>query len=159
MKSRYILTMAGMMLTFALLTGCGAGPAGGNRTGENATDSGSAQREEELQAEIDSLREELDALKNAQGTQEASETDSSSSPDSENTQDQNSQNSNAAGQSGSGDAAQSQNSGDSSAVQNGDRHPQVHRSVWRKQCGSLLTGCRELQSRISPLSWRGMTDG
>ena len=38
MKSRYILTMAGMMLTFALLTGCGAGPAGGNRTGENATD-------------------------------------------------------------------------------------------------------------------------
>ena len=119
MKSRYILTMAGMMLTFALLTRCGAGPAGGNRTGENATDSGSAQREEELQAEIDSLREELDALKNAQGTQEASETDSSSSPDSENTQDQNSQNSNAAGQSGCGDAAQSQNSGDSSAVQNG----------------------------------------
>ena len=115
MKSRYILTMAGMMLTFALLTGCGAGPAGGNRTGENTADSGSAQREEELQAEIDSLREELDALKNAQGTQEASETDSSSSPDSENTQDQNSQNSNAAGQSGSGEAAQSQNGGQTSS--------------------------------------------
>ena len=122
MKSRYILTMAGIILTFALLTGCGSAQAGGTRSGGNATDSGSVQREAELQAEIDSLREELDAMKNSKSTQKASGTDGSSSAGiTDDTQYQNSQSGSAAGQSGSGDTAQDQNNGNgSSTVQNGE---------------------------------------
>lgn len=103
MKSRYILTMAGILLTFALLTGCSPVSGGGTQAGGNTTDSGSTQREEELQAEINSLRDELDALKNTQGSQDASGTDGTSqSGVSDNTQNQDSQNSSTAGQTSSG---------------------------------------------------------
>lgn len=109
MKSRYILTMTGIILAFALLTGCGSVSGRGTQAGGNTTDSGSAEREEELQAEIDSLREELDALKNAQSSQDVSGADNTSaSGTADNAQDQSSQSGSASGQSGSGDAAQSQ---------------------------------------------------
>ncbi|HJD46288.1 MAG TPA: PepSY domain-containing protein [Candidatus Mediterraneibacter norfolkensis] len=100
MKSRYILTMAGIILTFALLAGCGSVSGGGTQGGGNTADSGSSEREEELQAEIDSLREELDALKNEQNSQSSS-----------------------AGQSENGDAAPSQNNGGSSRTESGGQTP------------------------------------
>ena len=121
MKSRYILTMAGLILTFVLLTGCGSVPAGGTQSGENAAAGGSAQREAELQAEIDSLREELDAMKNSQSAQDTSGTDdASASGTSDSVQGQNSQSGSSSGQSGSGETVQGQNNVDgSSGTQSG----------------------------------------
>lgn len=116
MKSRYILTMAGIILAFALLAGCGSVSGRGTQVGGNTTDSGSTEREEELQAEIDSLREELDALKNAQSSQDVSGTDNTSaSGAADNAQDQSSQSGSASGQSGSGDAAQRQDNAEGSS--------------------------------------------
>lgn len=74
MKKRYIIVLAGMVLGFAMLTGCGI-----NRTVRQTqtSDNGSTQREQELQAEIDALQQEIDELKNSQGSQEQQNTDSS----------------------------------------------------------------------------------
>ena len=68
MKRRYIAIAAGIIFAFALMTGCGSRPA----TQNGQTDGGGTQREEELQAEIDALRQEIDELKS--GQQEAGDT-------------------------------------------------------------------------------------
>ena len=72
MKKRYIIVLAGMLLGFVMLTGCGM-----NRTVRQTqpSDDSSAQREEELQAEIDALQQEIDDLKNSQDQQNADPAD------------------------------------------------------------------------------------
>lgn len=63
MRRRYLVILAGIILTFAILSGCGA-----NRTVRQpqTSDDGGAQTEEELQAEIDALQKEIDDLKSGQ---------------------------------------------------------------------------------------------
>ena len=63
MRKRYFVILAGIILTFAILSGCGA-----NRTVRQpqTSDDGGAQTEEELQAEIDALQKEIDDLKSGQ---------------------------------------------------------------------------------------------
>lgn len=83
MKKRYIIILAGIVLTFALLTGCGVGPAGqavqqpDPQTDTSGSSTGTSQREEELQKEIDSLRQELDEIKKVQESQESGTADQS----------------------------------------------------------------------------------
>ena len=72
MKKRYIKVLAGMLIRFVMLTVCGM-----NRTVRQTqpSDDSSAQREEELQAEIDALQQEIDDLKNSQDQQNADPAD------------------------------------------------------------------------------------
>ena len=67
MRKRYLIILTGLILSFALLTGCGM-----TRTAEQSqtSDVSSTQREEELQAEIDALQQEIDELKGAQDQQD-----------------------------------------------------------------------------------------
>ena len=67
MRKRYLIILTGLILSFALLTGCGM-----TRTAEQSqtSDVSSTQREEELQAEIDALQQEIDELKGAQYQQD-----------------------------------------------------------------------------------------
>ena len=83
MRKRYIGISAGLMLVLLMFTGCGAGPVNQGNT------SGSTQREEELQAEIDALQQEIDNLKNSQDQQDASASDGSQVTDSTQTSDNN----------------------------------------------------------------------
>lgn len=94
MRKRYLAILFGLILSFGVLTGCGV-----NRTIQQPqqTDSGSSEREAELQAEVDALQQELDALKNAQNQESADNTDSGQNGDnsamqSDNTQNQNTTN-------------------------------------------------------------------
>ena len=72
MRKRYLAILFGLILSFGVLTGCGV-----NRTVQQPqqTDSGSSEREAELQAEVDALQQELDALKNAQNQNTANTQD------------------------------------------------------------------------------------
>ena len=67
MRKRYLIILTGLILSFALLTGCGM-----TRTAEQSrtSDVSSTQREEELQAEIDALQQEIDELKGTQDQQD-----------------------------------------------------------------------------------------
>ncbi len=90
MKKQYFVLLAGLILSFAVLTGCGANPSGqlnttsesGNNSGSSSNSSGqSTEKEQELQSEIDALRQELNELKSAD-TQNAQ----NSTPSSDNSQ-------------------------------------------------------------------------
>ena len=72
MRKRYLIILTGLILSFALLTGCGM-----TRTVQRTqtSDDSSTQREEELQAEIDALQKEIDDLKGSQGSQDQQNTD------------------------------------------------------------------------------------
>lgn len=72
MGKKYLIILVGFILTFALLTGCGM-----TRTVQRTqtSDDSSTQREEELQAEIDALQQEIDDLKNGQDQQNADPAD------------------------------------------------------------------------------------
>ncbi|HJC74502.1 MAG TPA: PepSY domain-containing protein [Candidatus Mediterraneibacter faecavium] len=67
MKKRSIIILAGMLFGFVMLTGCGMDRSVRQT---RTTDDNSAQREQELQTEIDALQQEIDELKNNQGSQE-----------------------------------------------------------------------------------------
>lgn len=77
MRKRYPAILFGTILLFGVLTGCG-----GNRTVQqpHQADSVSSEREAELQAEIDALQQELDAMKDAQN-QKLQNADSSTNAD------------------------------------------------------------------------------
>lgn len=68
-------------VTMGMLAGCGSRqlPQNQQQSSTVQTDTGSAEREAELQAEVDALRKELDALKNQtdqpQGEESAGQTD------------------------------------------------------------------------------------
>ena len=77
MRRKLIKITAAAGMAVVLLVGCGSG---GNYTPSNAgssdgqTDgSATSNKEEELQAEIDALQQEIDDLKNAQGQQSTAE--------------------------------------------------------------------------------------
>lgn len=76
MRKRYLVILTGIILSFAVLTGCGGGGQVNGTPGGN-----SSQREDELQAEIDTLRQELDALKEEQGQQDAGAGGGNAAPD------------------------------------------------------------------------------
>lgn len=76
MRKRYLVILTGIILSFAVLTGCGGSGQANGTSGGN-----SSQREDELQAEIDALRQELDALKEEQGQQDAGAGGDSAAPD------------------------------------------------------------------------------
>ncbi len=63
MRKKYVVILTGIILSFAVLSGCGM-----NRDVQRTrqTDDGRAQTEEELQAEIDALQQQIDELKNGQ---------------------------------------------------------------------------------------------
>ena len=97
MRKRYPAIFLGIILSFGVLTGCGM-----SRTVQQPqqTDSGSSEREAELQAEVDALQQELDAMKEAQSQEAAdaaqtadnaddAQTGDNSTTQSDNTQDQN----------------------------------------------------------------------
>lgn len=60
MKRKYAGLFTGLILLFVMLTGCGV------RTGA-PQDAGGSEREAELEAQIDALQQEIDALKESQG--------------------------------------------------------------------------------------------
>ena len=71
MRKRYLIILTGLILSFVLLTGCGmAGPAEQPQSSEGS----STRREEELQAEIDALQQEIDELKGTQDQQDTGTT-------------------------------------------------------------------------------------
>ena len=97
MRKRYLAIFLGIILSFGVLTGCGM-----SRTVQQPqqTDSGSSEREAELQAEVDALQQELNAMKEAQSQEAAdaaqtvddaddAQTGDNSTTQSDNTQDQN----------------------------------------------------------------------
>lgn len=97
MRKRYPAIFLGIILSVGVLTGCGM-----SRTVQQPqqTDSGSSEREAELQAEVDALQQELDAMKEAQSQEAAdaaqtadnaddAQTGDNSTTQSDNTQDQN----------------------------------------------------------------------
>ena len=97
MRKRYPAIFVVIILSFGVLTGCGM-----SRTVQQPqqTDSGSSEREAELQAEVDALQQELDAMKKAQSQEAAdaaqtadnaddAQTGDNSTTQSDNTQDQN----------------------------------------------------------------------
>lgn len=97
MRKRYPAIFLGIILSFGVLTGCGM-----SRTVQQPQqmDSGSSEREAELQAEVDALQQELDAMKEAQSQEAAdaaqtadnaddAQTGDNSTTQSDNTQDQN----------------------------------------------------------------------
>ena len=64
MKRKYAGLFTGLILLFVMLTGCGV------RTGapqDAGGQSGGSEREAELEAQIDALQQEIDALKESQG--------------------------------------------------------------------------------------------
>ena len=64
MKRKYAGLFTGLILLFVMLTGCGV------RTGDPQDaggQSGGSEREAELEAQIDALQQEIDALKESQG--------------------------------------------------------------------------------------------
>ncbi len=63
MRKRYPAILTGIILIFIMISGCGM-----NRNIQQS-DEGRTQREEELQAEIDALRQEIDELKSGQQTE------------------------------------------------------------------------------------------
>ena len=109
MKKRYIIVLAGMMLGFVMLTGCGM-----NRTVRQTqtSDNSSTQREEELQAEIDALQREIDELKGSQESKDQQSTDSA-----DNSQTTDGGQTSAGGQTSDNSTSQS----DNSTPQSGDR--------------------------------------
>ncbi len=92
MRRKLIKITAAAGMAVVLLAGCGSG---GNYTPSNAgssdgqTDgSATSNKEEELQAEIDALQQEIDDLKNAQGQQSTAENAQDDSAGAENSQSQ-----------------------------------------------------------------------
>lgn len=92
MRRKLIKITAAAGMAVVLLSGCGSG---GNYTTSNAgssdgqTDgSATSNKEEELQAEIDALQQEIDDLKNAQGQQSTAENAQDDSAGAENSQSQ-----------------------------------------------------------------------
>lgn len=78
MKKKYLTILAGAALIFVMLTGCGVGGAG--QVPAQSSGNSSADREQELQAEIDALQQEIDTIKNSQQNS-ADSTDSTGTTD------------------------------------------------------------------------------
>lgn len=97
MKKRYVIVLAGIVMAAFMLSGCGAGRV--NQNGNNS----STRNEEELQAEIDALQQEIDDLKSAQGQQDDGTADDGQAEDSARTTDDSAAQSNA--QSSTGQAS------------------------------------------------------
>ena len=76
MKRKNVVILAGMMLAFVFLTGCGVRGTDYLAQSNNNSNTGSSasKTEEELQAEINALQNEIDALKQSQNTQNSGET-------------------------------------------------------------------------------------
>lgn len=96
MKRKNVIILAGMMLAFVFLTGCGVSGTDYLTQSNNDSNTGGtgSKTEEQLQNEIDALQKEIDALKKAQNSGQDSGTAS------DNTQTGN--NSQSAGNSGTG---------------------------------------------------------
>lgn len=114
MKKKYPAIILGTILSLTVFTGCGVGQTGqplqqtNSSSSNQQTNNSSTSRETELQAEVDALKKELDALKNenskttTDGAQTAENADSAQtgndgatqnqSTQTQNTQDQNAQN-------------------------------------------------------------------
>ncbi|MCC2253863.1 PepSY domain-containing protein [Ruminococcus sp. CLA-AA-H200] len=107
MRKRYLTALAGMVLAAALMTGCGAA-RGSQSSGTGSGSDISGRTEEEMQAEIDSLRQELDELKNAQEQSTAENGQSSSQASSS---DQNSAQASSGDQGTAGQTAEDSQSG------------------------------------------------
>lgn len=86
-RKRNMLAILLAFMTMGILAGCGSGRLPQNQQQSNTvqTDTGSGDREAELQAEVDALREELDALKNQTDQDEASQEQTSQGGTSDNT--------------------------------------------------------------------------
>ena len=79
MRKRYLIILTGLILSFALLTGCGM-----TRTAEQSqtSDVSSTQREEELQAKIDALKGAQDQQDTATSAEDEQTSDNSQTADS-----------------------------------------------------------------------------
>lgn len=75
MKRKNVIILAGMMLAFVFLTGCGVRGTDYLAQSNNNSNTGSSasKTEEELQAEINALQDEIDSLKQSQNTQNSGE--------------------------------------------------------------------------------------
>ena len=110
MRKRYVAILTGIILIFIMISGCGM-----NRTVQQSDES-STQREEELQAEIDALRQEIDEMKSSQQQESSGDgqaADSAQSPDGGQNSDNNTSQSDS---SGNNTHSSSENSGSVSGV-------------------------------------------
>lgn len=76
MKRKNVTILAGMILSFVFLTGCGVKGADYLAQSNNNSNTGSSasETEEQLQSKIDALQSELDSLKQSQNTQNSGQT-------------------------------------------------------------------------------------
>lgn len=83
MRKKNTVLFAGLVLSFVMLTGCGS-----NIPPATVSDSGTTQKEKELQSEVDALQKELDEIKQGQSQQDTQPADNSAGT-TDNTQTQN----------------------------------------------------------------------
>lgn len=76
MKRKNVTILAGMILSFVFLTGCGIKGTDYLAQSNNNSNTGSSasETEEQLQSKIDALQSELDSLKQSQNTQNSGQT-------------------------------------------------------------------------------------
>lgn len=76
MKRKNVTILAGMILSFVFLTGCGINGTDYLAQSNNNSNTGSSasETEEQLQSKIDALQSEIDSLKQSQNTQDSGQT-------------------------------------------------------------------------------------
>lgn len=114
MRKKYVVILTGIIFSFVILSGCGM-----NRDVQRTQqpDDGSTQTEEELQAEIDALQQQIDELKN--GQQDAgSAADDGNTADSSQTTDSTQASDNSTDQTGDSTNRSHHSSGNSAGASN-----------------------------------------